>query len=93
MGVKAVPVEVFLAYLESLGLIAFPGKGSHTKYNFPKDYPGGQLPRPVIVRLEYKDIPVDHISTNLRTLGKTKADFEAWLDEYRGKRKAGGKEE
>ena len=62
MGVKAVPVELFIAYLEWLGLVPSKGKGSHTKFNFPEAHPEGRLSRPVIVRLEYKDIPVGHIS-------------------------------
>lgn len=62
MGVKAIPVEVFLAFLKHLGLISSGGKGSHTKFNFPKDHSSGQLSMPVIVRLNHKDIPVDHIA-------------------------------
>ncbi len=78
MGVKQVPLKLFLTYLKYLGLEQCGTNGSHSKFNFPRNHPNGQLSRPIIVRLNYKDIPILHISTNLETLGKSKKDFEEW---------------
>ncbi len=72
---KEVDLKLFLLYLKQLGLVELGTEGSHTKYNFT-DNP---LTRPIIVRKNYKTIPIHHIHTNLQTLNKTKKEFEVFL--------------
>jgi len=45
--------------------------GDHEKWN----YPDNPLDRPVIFKAVEKDIPIDHIFSNLKTLGISKKDF------------------
>ena len=48
-------------------------------YDYPDGHPNGKLLRSVAIRTNYKDIPTDHIHTNLIAAGQTKADFDEWL--------------
>jgi len=68
---NTVPTKKFLKWLKSKGLVFISGKGSHEKW----DYPVNKLDRPIIVKTNLKDVPKDHISTNLNTLGISKEDF------------------
>jgi hypothetical protein len=79
---KQLSTRLFLEYLHFLGLEIKRTKSSHSSYDYPKGHPKyGTLARPLIVRTNYKEIPVLHIFTNLHTIdpenGKT--NFEKWL--------------
>ena len=82
MGVKQIPVGKFVKYLESLGLVYIRTTASHDYYNFPKGHPKGSLLRPVTIRTKHKDIPLDHLHTNLQTLGISKKQFEADIQNF-----------
>ena len=81
MGIKQIPLSRFVAWLESLGLVYERTKSSHDHYNYPKGHPK-RLTRTITVRTKYKDIPVLHIHTNLRTLGISKAEFEEQIKNF-----------
>lgn len=68
---NVVPTRKFLKWLKKRGLIFISQEGSHKKF----DYPTNKLKRPVIVKTNLKEIPEDHISTNLNTLGVSKKNF------------------
>ena len=77
MGIKEIPLKDFVAYLQHLGLEVKRTKGSHTSFNFPEG-DRRKLSRPIILRMNYKTIPLLHIHTNLQTISKTKDDFIDW---------------
>jgi hypothetical protein len=81
MGIKQIPVTRFLKWLEGLGLIEVGHSSSHWFYNYPEKSPK-RLTRNVSVRKKYKDIPILHIHTNLKTLGISKAQFEEEIQEF-----------
>jgi predicted RNA binding protein YcfA (HicA-like mRNA interferase family) len=81
MGVKQIPTSKFIAWLLSIGLLYERTKASHDIYNYPKD-DARRLTRPVTVRGNYKDIPILHIHTNLKTLGISKSDFEEQIKKF-----------
>ncbi len=81
MGIRQIPVKVFIQYLRNLGLVFIRTKGDHDIWNYPDGHPRGKLMRPVVFRSKEKDIPVDHISTNLKTLGITNTQFEQAIKE------------
>lgn len=84
MGIKQIPLKKFIKWLESQGLElqkAHSKHSSHVSYNYPKD-DERRLSRPIIVRPNYKDIPLLHIHTNLQTLGISKSDFEKEIENF-----------
>lgn len=81
MGVKQIPTHRFIAWLESLGLRYERTKASHDHYNYPKGNPK-RLTRTVTVRTKYKEIPILHIHTNLKTLGILKETFEQQIKNF-----------
>jgi predicted RNA binding protein YcfA (HicA-like mRNA interferase family) len=81
MGIKQIPTRLFIKYLKSLGLVYVRTKGDHDIWNYPDGHIRGKLIRPVIFRGKDKDIPVDHIATNLKTLGISNAQFEQAIKE------------
>lgn len=81
MGIKQIPTKLFIQYLKSLGLVYIRTRGDHDIWNYPDGHPRGKLIRPVIFRGKDKDIPVDHIATNLRTLGISNSQFEKAIKE------------
>ncbi len=81
MGIRQIPVKVFIQYLRNLGLVYIRTKGDHDIWNYPDGHPRGKLMRPVVFRSKEKDVPVDHISTNLKTLGITNTQFEQAIKE------------
>ncbi|MDX2048620.1 MAG: hypothetical protein SFU87_17670 [Chitinophagaceae bacterium] len=72
---KQIPTKTFVRYLKSKGIVYIRSESSHDIY----DRPGNPLPRPLVIRTKYKDIPLLHIHTCLLTLGVSKKDFEEWL--------------
>lgn len=85
MGIKQIETALFIEYLKSLELVCIRNEASHYVFDYP---PGKtQLDRPIIVRVNHKEIPVLHIHTNLATLGKSHKDFEKWLKLPKKKRK------
>ncbi len=81
MGIRQIPTKPFIRYLKSLGLIYICTKGDHDIWNYPDHHPRGKLIRLVTFRGKDKDIPVDHISTNLKTLGISNTQFEQAIKE------------
>ena len=75
MGIKPVPTKVFIQFLKSLGIIYVRTHASHDIFDNPKK----PLPRPVVIRMKYKDIPLLHIHTTLENIGVSKKEFENWL--------------
>ncbi|RYD54875.1 MAG: hypothetical protein EOP56_18070 [Sphingobacteriales bacterium] len=75
MGVKQIPLYRFVKWLEWHGLEYQRTKDSHDHYNYPERHPK-RLLRTVTVRTKYKDIPILHIHTNLKTMGISKEQFE-----------------
>lgn len=75
MGIKSIPLSKFVRYLESLGLVYIRISSSHDYYNYPERDPR-RLMRNVVIRTKYKDIPMLHIHTNLKTLNVSKTEFE-----------------
>jgi len=73
MGAKSVPLKIFVKYLKSIGLKYIRTNASHDLYDYAD--PGRKLLRPVTVDTNYKDVPITHIHTNLKTLGIDKKDF------------------
>lgn len=73
MGAKSVPLNKFVKYLRSLGLEHYRSNDSHDLYDYPS--PHKKLLRPVTVDTNYKDVPMLHIHTNLKTLGISKTAF------------------
>lgn len=81
MGIKQIPTNKFIAWLESIGLVYERTKASHDHYNYPKGHPK-RLTRTVTIRCNYKDIPILHIHTNLKTLGISKEAFEQEIKNF-----------
>ena len=75
MGIKPVPTKIFIRFLKSLGIIYVRTHASHDIFDNPKK----PLPRPVVIRMKNKEIPLLHIHTTLETIGVSKKEFEDWL--------------
>jgi predicted RNA binding protein YcfA (HicA-like mRNA interferase family) len=75
MGIKPVPTKIFIQFLKSLGIIYVRTHASHDIF----DNPEKPLPRPVVIRMQKKEIPLLHIHTTLETIGISKKEFENWL--------------
>ena len=74
---QAYDTDVWLAFLRHSGLVYRSTKGSHFQYDFPEGQKS--LPRPVTVEQNWPEIPIDHISGSLRTMGKTMKDFRDFI--------------
>lgn len=81
MGIKQIPVAKFLKWLDSIGLKEVSHSSSHWFYNYPDGDPR-VLTRNVCVRKKYKDIPLLHIHTNLKTLKISKSQFEKEIQKF-----------
>ena len=81
MGVKQIPLDKFIRWLESKGLVYIRTESSHDLYNYPERHPD-RLTRNITVRPKYKDIPLLHIHTNLKTLGISKKVFEKEIKNF-----------
>ena len=68
---KTVPLKTWRKFLKSQGLVKIRRKGSHEAW----DRPDGSLLRPVIFRATRKEVPIDHIKSNLTTLGISLQEF------------------
>lgn len=75
MGIKPVPTKVFIQFLKSPGILYVKTHASHDIFDNPKK----PLPRPVVIRMKHKDIPLLHIHTALENSGVSKKEFEDWL--------------
>ena len=75
MGIKPVPTKIFIRFLKNLGIIYVRTHASHDIFDNPKK----PLPRPVVIRMKNKEIPLLHIHTTLETIGVSKKEFEDWL--------------
>jgi len=90
--VKQVPTNLFIEYLEYLGLVFIrKDRWHHDLYDYPDGHADGKLLRCPAVRTNYKEIPLDHISTNLKCVGKTKKDFEEWMRKPKKTKKTNAK--
>lgn len=84
MGVKQIPTKKFIKWLESRGLVlekTNSNNSSHDGYNYPKG-DSRRLTRQVTVRPKYKEIPILHIHTNLKTMGVSKEQFEEEIKKF-----------
>ena len=81
MGIKQIPTSKFIAWLESLGIKYERTRASHDHYNYPKGDPR-RLSRTITIRTKYKDIPMLHIHTNLKTMGVSKDVFEKEIKKF-----------
>ncbi len=82
---KGIDMEVWLAYLIFCGLEYKRDEGSHHIYDLVE----GSLPRPVTVRpTKDPQVPLLHMQTSLKTMGKQMKDFTAW---HKKATKKGGK--
>ena len=75
MGIKPVSTKIFIQFLKSKGIVYIRTHSSHDIF----DNPQRPLPRPVVIRMKYKDIPLLHIHTTLENIGVSKKEFEEWL--------------
>ncbi len=66
---KPVSTKIFRKFLEHIHC-NYVSVGKHEKWD--RD----DLLRPIIFRPSYKEIPADHIKTNLVTLGMTREQFD-----------------
>ncbi|HYV92533.1 MAG TPA: hypothetical protein VE978_12135 [Chitinophagales bacterium] len=74
-----IKTDDFIRFLRSKGLVYKRTKGSHDIYDFPEGQK--QLLRPVVIRSIYSEIPDDHVTTNLNTLGLSKKELKKFLEE------------
>lgn len=75
-------MQVWLAFLAFCGLVYKRTESSHDIY----DLAVGSLPRPVTVRpSKDSQVPLLHMQTSLKTLGKQMKDFTAWQKAHTGK--------
>ncbi len=81
MGIKQISTKRFIAWLESIGLVYERTKASHDHYNYPKGHPK-RLTRTITLRSKYKEIPILHIHTNLKTLNISKDIFEEEIKNF-----------
>ncbi len=81
MGIKQIPTKLFIKYLQKIGLVYIRTKGDHDIWNYPDKHPRGKLIRPITFKGKDKEIPVDHINTNLKTLGISNVQFEKAIKE------------
>lgn len=80
MGVKSIPLKKFVKFLKSIGLQQIRTNSSHHLYDYPEAEK--KLLRPVTVDTNYKDVPITHVHTNLKTLGISKKDFEEIIKDF-----------
>lgn len=80
-----------MQYLKAKGLVGYGRKSgtSHEVWDFPKDQLG--LPRPIVIRPEYAEIPARHIQTSLLALGIDYKTFEHELIDLGIVKRKGGK--
>lgn len=81
MGIKQISTRKFIAWLESIGLEYERTKASHDRYNYLKGHPK-RLIRTITIRSKYKEIPILHIHTNLKTLGISKDIIEEEIKKF-----------
>lgn len=91
MAYKPVPTALFIQYLKAKGLIGYGRKSgtSHEVWDRPRGKPG--LPRPIVIRPEYDEIPARHIQTSLLALGIDYKTFERELLELSIVKRKGSK--
>lgn len=71
--ISNISIAVFRNYLRSLGLKCDRVKGGHEVWS------KGGMQRPVIFQTHIDPIPEFIIKNNLRNIGKTRKEFEAFL--------------
>jgi len=76
MGIKQIPLKTFKKFLKQQGLKHIRNNRGHEIW----DYPENPLPRPITFQGRYKEIPLTHIHTNLRTLGISHEEFVKWMN-------------
>ena len=74
-NLRSVKVSCWIEFLDYNGWKYKSTESSHDKWTKPGFF------RPVIFRGAEKEIPLFHIETCLRTMGITKKELKAWLDE------------
>ncbi len=72
MPQKPIPYDLWIKFLKLKGFeFKREGKGDHVVWDNSKN----PTLRPIIFRKGYKEIPADHIRTNLNTIGISMNDF------------------
>ncbi|MBS3946480.1 MAG: hypothetical protein KGZ42_13335 [Melioribacter sp.] len=79
MGAKTIPLSKWKRYLKSLGLKPIRTKSSHEIWDYSDTQ---KLLRPVTLDNNYKDVPITHIHTSLKTLNISKTDFEKAIKNF-----------
>jgi predicted RNA binding protein YcfA (HicA-like mRNA interferase family) len=75
---KPIPASRFRKYLKSKGLFLVRTAGGHEIW----DNKNKSLRRPIIFQAHFKEIPIFHIKTNLKTLGISLTDFESDINNF-----------
>jgi hypothetical protein len=75
---KPIPVARFKKYLKSKGLVHIRTEGGHECWDTPED----SLCRPVTIQTHFKEIPLLHIKTNLRTMNISNKEFEKEIGNF-----------
>lgn len=91
MAYKPIPTALFIQYLKAKGLMGYGRKSgtSHEVWDFPKGRSG--LPRPIVIRPDYAEVPPRHIQTSLLALGIENKKFEQELIDLGIVKRKGGK--
>lgn len=76
MAYKPIPTALFIKYLRAKGLVGYGRKSgtSHEVWDRPRGEVG--LPRPIVIRPDYPEVPARHIQTSLLALGVDYKTFE-----------------
>ncbi len=72
MGLKNIPLALFREFLRYKGLNHIGTNGGHEKWSAQR------LLWPVVLQTHIDPIPEFIVRNNLRTIGATAAEFEAW---------------
>ena len=70
---RNIPLKSFRSYLEWKGLKKIRTKGGHEVWSKT------DLPRPIVIQSHIDPVPLFVVKTNLKTLGVTIKDYEAFL--------------
>ena len=72
-----VSVDDFVAFVKQFGVTYKRTSNGHDHYDREKN----PLARPMTLRCNERFVPATHIQTNLRLIGKTRADIRRWLSQ------------
>lgn len=73
-----VPINKYRKFLKSQGLVKKRIESSHEIWDKLDD----SLTRPITIDTNYKEVPILHIHTSLKTLGITKQEFSKLIKRF-----------